>query len=58
MGGTDDADPLACSAPTAKTLGARSVFVDPHLGHSIFCRPFMLRTSFSNFVSHFLQVYS
>lgn len=54
--GADDS--LADSAPTAKTLSDRAVFVDPHLGHAIGSVEFIDFTSFSNFLSQDLQAYS
>jgi hypothetical protein len=50
----EEADCLAPSAPTAKMLRLRPVRVDPHLGHAglSLSALLMLRTSFSNFVSH------
>jgi hypothetical protein len=52
-------DALLCwAAPTAKVLSARAVLIDPHLGHRIACSVLIERTSFSNFVSQLLQVYS
>jgi hypothetical protein len=56
-GGEED-ELFACAAPTAKRLKARAVLVEPHLGHSIFSSPLIVRTSFSNFDSQLLQVYS
>ena len=59
MGASDEPDDLLDpSAPTANTLSARAVFVDPHLGQLIFSSPFIERTSFSNCVLHSLQSYS
>lgn len=49
---------LAVSAPTAKTLRARAVWVEPHWGHGTFSASLMLRTSLSKLLRHFLQVYS
>jgi hypothetical protein len=49
---------LAPSAPTAKTLSVRAVFLDPHLGQGIFSSLFMLRTSFSKFSLQSWQAYS
>jgi len=43
---------------TANTLIARSVFFDPHDGHAGAASSTIVRTSFSNFVLHFPQVYS
>ena len=43
---------------TAKTLSVRAVFVERHLGHSIFSRVVIERTSFSKRVSQAPQVYS
>ena len=58
--GADDAVLFAPSAPTAKTLNERAVFVEPHSGH--FTRSAELgdiaRTSFSNRRSQLLHVYS
>ena len=54
-------DDLAPSAPTAKTLKLRAVFIEPHSGHftrSASLALDMARTSFSNLLSHCLQVYS
>jgi hypothetical protein len=56
-GGFDDAD-LGDAELTAKTLSVRAVFMEPHLGHSIFSRPLIERTSFSKRVSQALHVYS
>lgn len=50
--------PAALSAPTAKTLSARAVWLDPHSGHLTFVSLFIERTSCSNFASHRLQAYS
>jgi hypothetical protein len=55
-GGADE--PFCGSAPTAKRLSARAVFVEPHWGHWIVFSLLMERMSFSNFVSQLLQVYS
>ena len=59
-GGAADADfdfPPDASAPTAKTLSVRAVFVDPHDGHSTFAAPasvalLIVRCNCSNFSSH------
>jgi hypothetical protein len=55
----------APSAPTAKTLSARAVRVDPHDGHFTFAppapappAPLIVRCNCSNRASHALQVYS
>jgi hypothetical protein len=48
-------------APTAKTLSVRAVFFEPHDGHATFASlvPGAIdRTSFSNFDSQLLHVYS
>jgi hypothetical protein len=54
--------PAAPSAPTANTLNARAVFVEPHDGHFTFasCASALLivRCNCSNFSLHALQVYS
>jgi hypothetical protein len=59
-GALDGCDLPAPSAPTANTLRLRPVLVDPHFGHAglSLSALLMARTSFSNFVSHFSQVYS
>jgi hypothetical protein len=65
-GGAEAADfafAPAPSAPTAKTLSARAVFVDPHDGHFTFAAaassaPLIVRCNCSNFPSHALHVYS
>jgi hypothetical protein len=66
-GATDAADlafPPAASAPTAKTLSVRAVFVDPHDGHFTFAAVassaalLIVRCNCSNFPLHALQVYS
>jgi len=49
---------LADSAPTAKTLSARTVWVEPHLGHLALVLPFMVRCNCSKEWSHDLQLYS
>jgi hypothetical protein len=51
------------SAPTAKRLIARAVFVEPHDGHFTFAAvassaPLIVRCNCSNFSLHALQVYS
>jgi hypothetical protein len=46
------------SAPTAKTLSARAVFVDPHDGHFAFTSFVIDRCNCSNFASQLLHVYS
>jgi len=46
------------SAPTANTLSARAVLLDPHEGHFTFASPLIDRTSCSNFALHCPQVYS
>lgn len=46
------------SPPTAKLLIARSVFFDPHLGHSIVSLEFIDRSSFSNRSPHLTHWYS
>jgi hypothetical protein len=46
------------SAPTAKTLIARAVFVEPQLGHFTFASELIVRCNCSNFASHALQSYS
>jgi hypothetical protein len=51
-------EPFDDSAPTAKTLSARAVFVEPHFGHAIASSELIDFTSFSNWFSHFLQTYS
>ena len=59
MGASDEPDDiLDPSAPTANTLSARAVLVEPHLGH--FCGSVLLidRTSWSNRVWQLWQVYS
>jgi len=53
----------APSAPTAKTLSARAVFVEPHDGHFTFVSVasaalLIVRCNCSNFSLHALQVYS
>jgi hypothetical protein len=54
----DDALP-DCSAPTAKTLSMRAVWVEPHCGHGTnWSCWLMLRTSRSNLLLQLLQVYS
>jgi hypothetical protein len=55
--------PPDASAPTAKTLNARAVFVDPHDGHLTFATVvssalLIVRCNCSNFPLHALQVYS
>ena len=59
-GADDDADDLLdeASAPTAKTLSARAVWVEPHAGHLTFASLFMVRSNCSNLASHDLQLYS
>jgi hypothetical protein len=63
-GAADDFDlPPAPSAPTAKTLNARAVFVEPHDGHFTFVvvsasAALIVRCNCSNFPLHALQVYS
>jgi hypothetical protein len=67
-GGAADADaftfPPAASAPTAKTLSVRAVFVDPHDGHFTFAAVassaalLIVRCICSKFPLHALQVYS
>ena len=67
-GGADaDADVFfapAPSAPTANTLNARAVLLDPHDGHLTFgpsassAAADIVRCNCSNFASHDLQVYS
>ena len=58
--GADDFPPD--SAPTAKTLSARAVFVDPHDGHFVpapsSAVAVIVRCNCSNFAWHDLQVYS
>jgi hypothetical protein len=57
--GTSDEELLpAVCAPTANTLNARAVFVDPHFGHATFSVELIDFTSFSNFSSQALQSYS
>jgi len=54
-------DDLAPSAPTANTLKLRAVLTEPQSGHFTFSPSVALliaRTSFSNFLSQLLQVYS
>jgi hypothetical protein len=55
-------DPLAPSAPTAKTLSARAVCVEPHDGHltraSSSPADDIVRCNCSNRASHFLHTYS
>jgi hypothetical protein len=46
------------SAPTAKTLNARAVLLDPQEGHFTFASLVIERTSCSNFALHCPQVYS
>jgi len=46
-GAADWLDLPADSAPTAKTLSARAVLVEPHSGHSTSCGLVIDRTSFS-----------
>jgi hypothetical protein len=48
----------AVSAPTANTLIARAVFVEPHSGHFTRSSLDIDLASFSNFASHDLQAYS
>jgi hypothetical protein len=52
----------APSAPTANTLNARAVFVEPHEGHFTFASPAsalrIVRCNCSNFSLHALHVYS
>jgi hypothetical protein len=43
MPGAADDLLLLCSAPTAKTLSARAVCVEPHDGHLIFASSLMVR---------------
>jgi hypothetical protein len=58
-GAGDDVDlDEAPSAPTANTLSARAVLLDPHDGHFTFWAVVIERTSCSKFLSHDLQVYS
>ena len=47
-------------APTANTLSARAVRLEPHAGHFTFASPlsFIVRCNCSNFASHDLHVYS
>jgi hypothetical protein len=45
----DAVDLAAPSAPTAKTLNARAVWVEPHFSHSTLSAEFIDRMSFSNF---------
>jgi hypothetical protein len=49
---------FAPSAPTAKTLSVRDVFLEPHFGQAIFSSLLMLFTSFSKFSLHSPQLYS
>jgi len=58
MPGGELCDDLLDSAPTAKTLKARAVFVDEHFGHSTASRLDIDLTSRSNFVLQDAQVYS
>jgi hypothetical protein len=58
MPGAAEADDLVVSAPTAKTLSARTVLADPHDGHFTFGSDEIDFTSCSNLASHDLQVYS
>ncbi len=51
-------DDLPAAWLTANTLRAFSVCADPHLGQRIFSFEFIVRSSFSNFASHFRHVYS
>jgi hypothetical protein len=56
-----DFAPPAPSAPTANTLSARAVFVEPHEGHSTFAASsplVIVRCNCSNFPLHAVQVYS
>jgi hypothetical protein len=53
-----DAEDLAPSAPTAKTLNARVALSDPHLGHLTAAALDMLLMSCSNFWPQDLQEYS
>jgi hypothetical protein len=46
------------SAPTAKTLNARVVLLEPHSGQLIFASASLIERLRSNFVSHALQRYS
>ena len=48
----------ACDELTAKTLKARFVCFEPHLGQAIFSLDDIDFTSFSKRFSHFLQTYS
>jgi hypothetical protein len=57
MGAAEAVD-LADSAPTAKTLNERAVLAEPHLGQGNLLSPLMERTSCSNLLLHFWQVYS
>jgi hypothetical protein len=43
---------------TANTLRLRAVCSEPHDGHFTFGSPLIVRTSWSNFPLHCLQVYS
>jgi hypothetical protein len=45
-------------SPTAKTLSARAVLVDPHDGHFAFASPLIVRCSCSNFPPQEPHVYS
>jgi hypothetical protein len=58
MPGSEAAEDLADSAPTAKTLRARAVFFDPQLGHGTACSEAMDFTSFSKSVLQDLHMYS
>ena len=58
MPGGDEDLFLDDSDATAKTLSSREVFVEPHLGQGCFSSLFETATSFSNFVSQLLQMYS
>jgi len=57
VGISDDFAPDVC-APTANTLSARAVFVDPHLGQATCSLELIDFTSFSNFSSQALHAYS
>jgi hypothetical protein len=58
MPGEGDAVDLLPSAPTAKTLSERAVFVEEHFGHSTGSRLDIDLISRSNLAWHDPQVYS
>jgi hypothetical protein len=57
----NDGDSAPPSAPTANTLSARAVLLEPHVGHFTFgasSREVIVRCNCSNFASQSLHVYS